>query len=260
MTNTNDIRRFFELKEDTNVKEGLLELVYNFCQKNNMASDWYANNMMKSVGGIETEKPVIISRKSSYFKAFETAVAIEDIASTFENSYQELITVLESCSEDLHRLEYLRKMLDKRYSAEEIEYCFKNRIFLEGEYHKKFDYAKIKSIINDLNYTTVPDILLYNIPVENLMSLLEVYKFRELSMKTLLEKIDEKISLATEEKINCIAMAATVWKFKPWEVNLFIPILFEMNDLEVNKLILFMSVPKKGGVERKHELFDRFKF
>lgn len=257
MTNTNDIRRFFGLKEDTNVKEGLLELVYNFCQKNNMASDWYAYNMMQSVGGIETEKPVIISRKSSYFKAFETAVAIEDIASTFENSYQELITVLESCSEDLHRLEYLRKMLDKRYSAEKIEYCFKNKIFLKGEYHKKFDYAIIRGIINNLNYTIVPDILLYNIPYEILYSFLYICKNKELPMKTLLENINCHITKATEEKLNCIALAMSSWYFKPYEIELFIPILFEMNDLEVNKLILFMRVPKKGGVERKHELFDR---
>lgn len=260
MTNTNDIRRFFELKEDTNVKEGLLELVYNFCQKNNMASDWYAYNMMQSVGGIETEKPVIISRKSSYFKAFETAVAIEDIASTFENSYQELKTVLESCSEDLHRLEYLRKMLDKKYNAREIEYCFQNKIFLKGEYHTIWDYARISNMINELHYSIIPDTWFYNIPCDILSNFMEFCKRKEVAMMTLLEIINSHIKEATEKKLNCISMATTVWQFKPWEVNLFIPILFEMNDLEVNKLILFMSVPKKGGVERKHELFDRFKF
>ena len=255
MTNTNDIRRFFELKEDTNVKEGLLAWVYNFCQKNNMASDWYANNMMKSVGGIETEKPVIISRKSSYFKAFETAVAIEDIASTFENSYQELKTVLESCSEDLHRLEYLRKMLDKRYSAEEIEYCFKNKIFLKGEYHKKFDYDIIIEFIEKHKLKRISPCLLYNIPIDTLKIMFMLFcDFNGDSFEVLLQEIDTNIEGATEKKLNCVSVAVTEWRFKPWEVNLFIPILFEMNDIEVNKLKLFMSVSKKEELFKK--VFD----
>lgn len=243
------IKKFFSLKSESDIEENLLKCVYDFCQNNMIVTDWYSYETLYKCGGrIEREKPVIISRDSESYKAFSTAVAIEDVAETFlfKDSLEKLKTVLDSCSKDINRLKYLRKMLEKKYDDEQIEFCFKNEIFLNGEYHKKFDYTDIYNFVNEVDSIIIPLKYCTNIKIEHLCLFWGfLCKHNVLSLKRVLDVINKYIQGATDEKFDCIETAIVLWDFNIEELCLFIPILFNMDIVTLNKLKLYMSRSKK---------------